>query len=67
MKSRLTKSFWGGVVLSLMCAWLISAPGAQAKDINIAFGDVPAMDTIPDQAAIVRLQQNGIPHQISLF
>ena len=67
MKSRLTKSFWGGVVLSLICAWLISAPGAQAKDINIAFGDVPAMDTVPDQAAIVRLQQNGIPIKSHYF
>jgi NitT/TauT family transport system substrate-binding protein len=58
---RLTKVFRGIVVLLLICTWLILPNDARAADIKMAFGDIPAMDTIPDQAAIVRLQQKGIP------
>ena len=61
MDYRLTKVFRETIVLLLICACLISPDDVRAKDINIAFGDIPAMDTIADQAAILRLQQKGIP------
>jgi ABC-type nitrate/sulfonate/bicarbonate transport system substrate-binding protein len=61
MKDLSVKVLAGMVVLSLICAWLISPAGVRAAEIKMAFGDLPSMDTIADQAAIVRLQQRGIP------
>ncbi len=61
MDDRLTKVFGGIVLLLLICAWLILPNDIRAAEIRIGFGDIASMDTLSDQAAIVRLQQKGIP------
>ena len=55
---------------SLFCAILVFSGTTEAKNwpkVNMAFGDIPAMDTIAIQAAVIRLNQRGIPVKSNYF
>jgi len=53
------------VGMSLIAAGSLAAE--KWPKISIAFGDIPAMDTLASQAAIVRLNQRGIPIKSNYF
>ena len=68
MISKSSKHLLVGVVSCLICAALAVAGPAEAQStVNIAFGDIPAMDTIAIQAAVKRLQERGIPVKSHYF
>jgi len=67
---RALKNLSVAMVLGLICSLFVFPGAAEAKEwptVKLALGDIPAMDTIPLQAAIVRLQERGIPIEPHYF
>jgi len=70
MECRSVKYVSFVVLVGLFCSLFVLPGVMEAKEwptVKIAFGDIPAMDTIAIQSAIVRLNKRGIPIKSHYF
>jgi len=70
MECRSVKYVSFVVLVGLFCSLFVLPRAVDAKEwpsVSIVFSDIPAMDTIPIQAAVLKLRERGIPVKSHYF